>query len=98
MTDDDSIPTGELKCVGGTPYDLRIPHELGPAMARAPTGGFDDNFCVTRGTEQTLTFVARAIHPKSGRVMEVYSDQPGVQFYTSNFLPNPSGNVGFLFN
>lgn len=62
-------------------------------MARAPTGGFDDNFCVTQGTEQKLTFVSRAIHPKSGRVMEVYSDQPGVQFYTSNFLPDPTGNV-----
>lgn len=65
-------------------------------MARAPTGGFDDNFCVTQGTEQKLTFVSRAIHPKSGRVMEVYSDQPGVQFYTSNFLPDPFGNVIFL--
>lgn len=86
-----------MKCVGGTVYDLRIPRELGPAMARAPTGGFDDNFCVTQGTEQKLTFVARAIHPKSGRVMEVYSDQPGVQFYTSNFLPDPSGNVIFFF-
>lgn len=86
-----------MQCVGGTAYDLRIPHELGPAMAKAPTGGFDDNFCVTQGTEQKLTFVGRAIHPKSGRVMEVYSDQPGVQFYTANFLPDPEGNVNFIY-
>ncbi|XP_058061887.1 galactose mutarotase isoform X1 [Anopheles bellator] len=92
-TDEDSIPSGKFICVGGTPFDLRIPRELGPAMWRTTSGGFDNNFCITKGTEQGLTFVARALHPHSGRVMEVYSDQPGVQLYTSNFMPDPNNNI-----
>jgi aldose 1-epimerase len=55
--------------------------------------GYDDNFCVTKGSKQGLTFVSRTLHPHSGRILEVYSDQPGVQFYTSNFMPDPDGNV-----
>ncbi|XP_055616929.1 galactose mutarotase [Toxorhynchites rutilus septentrionalis] len=92
-TDEDSIPTGEFICVGGTPYDLRIPRELGPAMSRAPGEGFDNNFCITKGTEQTMTFAARVTHPHSGRVLEVYTDQPGVQLYTSNSMPDPNRNI-----
>ncbi|XP_053671014.1 galactose mutarotase-like isoform X2 [Anopheles nili] len=92
-TDADSIPSGKFICVGGTPYDLRIPRELGPSMAKTTGEGFDDNFCITKGTEQGRTFTARVVHPHSGRVLEVYTDQPGVQFYTSNFMPDPNKNV-----
>ncbi|XP_050069933.1 galactose mutarotase [Anopheles maculipalpis] len=92
-TDADSIPSGKFICVGGTPYDLRIPRELGPAMAKTAGEGFDDNFCITKGTEQGRTFTARVVHPHSGRVLEVYTDQPGVQFYTSNFMPDPNKNI-----
>lgn len=88
-TDEDSIPTGKLKNVGGTLYDFRIARDLGAMMARVEGNGYDDNFCVTKGTEQQLTFVSRVLHPKSGRTLEVYSDQPGVQLYTSNFMPDP---------
>ncbi|XP_035773837.1 galactose mutarotase-like [Anopheles albimanus] len=92
-TDADSIPSGKLISVGGTPYDLRIPRELGPAMSKTPNEGYDENFCITKGTEQGLAFVSRTVHPHSGRVMEVYSDQPGVQLYTSNFMPDPNKNI-----
>uniref|UniRef100_A0A182PLE7 Aldose 1-epimerase n=1 Tax=Anopheles epiroticus TaxID=199890 RepID=A0A182PLE7_9DIPT len=92
-TDADSIPSGKFICVGGTPYDLRIARELGPAMAKTVGKGFDDNFCITKGTEQGRTFTARVVHPHSGRVLEVYTDQPGVQFYTSNFMPDPNKNI-----
>lgn len=74
-TDHESIPTGKFDCVGGTPFDLRTPRELGTEMIKLTGPGFDDNFCVTRGETQKLGFVARAFHPSSGRVMEVYSDQ-----------------------
>lgn len=77
-------------------YDLRIPHELGPAIARCLNGGYDNYFVVTQGVEQNLTFVARIVHPNSGRVLEVYSDQPGVQFSTANNLPDPMDNVTFI--
>lgn len=59
VTDDDSIPTGELKSVSGTPFDLRVPRHLGDAMARLDGSGYDDNFCVTRSEGQSLAFVAR---------------------------------------
>lgn len=92
-TDEDSIPSGRLLNIGGTLYDLRIPTELGPIMTRLSSLGYDDNFCVTQGSEQSLTFIARALHPETGRFMEVYSDQPGVQFYTSNHMPDPLGII-----
>jgi len=92
-TDHDSIPTGKLLKVAGTPYDLRIPQQLGPAIANLSTFGFDDNFCVMQASEQTVTFIGRAVHEKTGRVLEVYSDQPGVQLYTANYMPDASDEI-----
>ncbi|GBP13541.1 Aldose 1-epimerase [Eumeta japonica] len=100
-TDQNSIPTGGFIKVGGTAYDLRIETRLGDAMGRV-SAGYDDNFCVSNYGNKSLAFVARAFHPPSGRYMELHSDQPGVQFYTSNFLPAPAdpalvgkGGVGY---
>jgi aldose 1-epimerase len=91
--DAEQIPTGQLLDVGGTPFDFRVPKQLGPAMAKIPGTGIDHNFCLTQGTEQDLTFCSRVVHPGSGRFMEVYTDQPSVLFYTSNNLPDPCGKV-----
>ncbi|GAB0092840.1 Aldose 1-epimerase [Sergentomyia squamirostris] len=93
-TDSNSIPTGKLVDVGGTGFDLRSEKPLGIAFKATPLNGYDDNFCVTRYDEDSVTFVARALHPPSGRFLEVYSDQPGVQFYTANFLPDPKDSAG----
>jgi len=93
VTDEGSIPTGEIRYVSGTPFDLRTRQNLGLAMVKLPGVGFDDNYCLVKGTEQQLTFVAGVAHEKSGRTMEIYSDQPGVQFYTSNFIPDPENNI-----
>lgn len=89
--DGDSIPTGNLLSVAGTAFDLQIPKVLGNVIHNVPnSSGYDHNFCVNQASEQEDTFIARAYHPESGRTMEVYSNQLGVQFYTSNFLPeNP---------
>jgi aldose 1-epimerase len=94
-TDTESIPSGKLLNVGGTPFDLRIPRELGPAMRNLKGPGYDDNFCINVPSEpvSSLTFVSRVVHPESGRSMEVYSNQEGVQLYTANFLPDPCGNI-----
>lgn len=89
----EQIPTGEYNDVGDTAYDFRLPQDLGSAIAKTPGNGFDNSFCVSSGSAQSLTFVARVVHPSSGRTMEVYSDQPSVLFYTSNNLPDPCGNV-----
>lgn len=73
--------------------DFRVPHELGPAIARSIGSGYDNYMCLIQGTEQSLTFAARIIHPVSGRVLELYTDQPGIHFYTGNCWPNPYGDV-----
>lgn len=59
ITDNDSIPTGEFQNVSGTDFDLRVSRNLGQMIAKIANSGYDDNFCVTRGTDQSLTFVAR---------------------------------------
>ncbi len=92
----EQIPTGEFLDVGGTEFDFRLPEFMGVAISKTSGNGFDHNFCITSGgitNPPALRFVARVIHPDSGRTMEVYSDQPSVLFYTSNNLPDPCGNV-----
>lgn len=90
VTDGNSIPTGELAPVGGTLWDLRIPRQLGDVIPLMSGGGYDHNFCIT--SNEGLTFVARVVHPQSARTLEVYSNQPGVQFYTSNYFPKDTSN------
>lgn len=92
-TDADSIPTGKFLPVWNTPYDLRIARNLGDAIAHVANSGFDDNYCVTGASKSLTTFIASAYHPKTGRLLEVYADQPGVQFYTSNYMPDPNNAV-----
>lgn len=58
VTDAASIPTGEIRNVSGTPFDLRVRQNLGKALVYLPEIGFDDNYVVAKGAEQKLTFVA----------------------------------------
>ncbi len=81
---DDLIPTGELKDVTGTAFDFRTPHAIGERIASVP-GGYDHNF-VLSVKKNTLANVARVEEPTSGRVMEVLTTEPGLQFYSGNFL------------
>lgn len=88
---DDLIPTGELQPVAGGHLDFTAPKALGQDMFAADhlmgvCGGYDHNFCV-RG--QGFRLCAQAYEPGSGRVMEVWSDMPGVQLYTFNKVPQP---------
>jgi aldose 1-epimerase len=78
---------GEIRSVGGSIFDLRTPRTLEDVMPHTPEGGYDSNFCVNQTTPPSCVLVARVVHPGSGRVLEVHSDQPGVQLYTSNNLP-----------
>ncbi|GIY86656.1 galactose mutarotase [Caerostris darwini] len=83
--DETLIPTGNIVPVTSTHFDLREPKRLGTLFEINPDG-FDHNFCVN-GELGIDRKVARVHHPESGRCMEVHSTQPGVQFYTANFLP-----------
>jgi aldose 1-epimerase len=84
------IPTGQLKSVEGTPFDFRQPTVIGARINDKDEqvtrgGGYDHNFVVD-GEPGTLRLAARVTEPTSGRVLEVSTTEPGVQFYTGNFL------------
>ena len=84
------IPTGELRPVKGTPFDFTKPTAIGARIAQADEqlkfgGGYDHNWVLDRNGED-LALAARVTEPTSGRVMEVLTTEPGVQFYTGNFL------------
>jgi aldose 1-epimerase len=81
------VPTGEIEPVKGTPFDFTAPKSIGrdlDAVGGNPVG-YDHNF-VVNGDAHSLRPVARLRDPKSGRVMMLEADQPGVQFYSGNFL------------
>lgn len=84
------IPTGELKSVDGTPFDFRKPAAIGARIGQDDPqlkigGGYDHNF-VLNHAEGELGLAARVSDPKSGRVLEIQTTEPGVQFYSGNFL------------
>lgn len=78
------IPTGEILPVENTPMDFRNPKEIGYSID-AVNGGFDHTF-VLNDYDRTLRHVASVKSPASGRLMKVFTDQPGMQFYSGNFL------------
>jgi aldose 1-epimerase len=85
--DDTLIPTGKIESVIDTPLDFRIEHTVGERIA-ATTGepnGYDHNF-VLNSKGQSFTRAAKVKEFTTGRVLEVWTDQPGIQFYTGNFL------------
>lgn len=78
------IPTGELKDVKGTPFDFLQPHKIGERIT-AVDGGYDHNFVLTRKGND-LEPVATLTDSVSGRKLEVFTTEPGLQFYSGNFL------------
>jgi len=93
---DQLITTGEIIEVEGTPFDFRTLKNLGEQM-EANGGGFDHNFVTKRENSPDLIEIAKVKHPQSGRVMEVYSTAPGVQFYTSNGMRDFKGADGKIY-
>ncbi|RZC33585.1 Aldose epim domain containing protein [Asbolus verrucosus] len=88
---DDGIPTGQLLPVAGTVFDFQQLKILGDAIGRLPDrDGFDHNFCIKVGAGKR-DHIARVYHPGSERTLDVYSNQPGVQFYTANNFPEDPG-------
>lgn len=84
------IPTGEIVPVDGTPFDFREPAAIGSRLQEenqqlAYGMGYDHNW-VLQPAENGLTLAARVVEPASGRTLEVYTSEPGIQFYGGNFL------------
>ncbi len=82
--DEELIPTGELIPVDNTPLDFTTWQPIGARIKKLP-GGYDHNYVLNRKGPE-LTLAASVREPKSGRVMTVYTTEPGMQFYTGNFL------------
>ena len=92
------IPTGELRDVAGTPFDFRASTAIGARIDQNDPqlklgGGYDHNFVLNRNGNG-LTLAARVDEPESGRVLEVLTTEPGVQFYTANNLHGPVAGKG----
>jgi aldose 1-epimerase len=96
--DDAYIPTGELKSVQGTPLDFTSPKALGARIAqiKGEPGGYDHNY-VIRPDKRSPALAARVREPSSGRVMEVFTTEPGVQLYTGNFLDGSVMGKGVVY-
>lgn len=90
-TDAESIPSGRLMPVDGTPFDFRKPHAISARIGADHEqlrfgSGYDHNFVLNKKEEGELSFAARATGDKTGIVMEVYTTEPGMQLYAANFL------------
>lgn len=101
--DSTSIPTGELPLVAGTPFDFREPRSIGSRINEADEqlkngGGYDHNFVLNKASAKELSLAARVYEPTSGRVLEVFTQEPGVQFYSGNFLDGSLSARGWTYN
>jgi aldose 1-epimerase len=95
------VPTGELKSVGGTPFDFRKPAKIGARINEADgqlklAGGYDHCLVIDKPPDE-LGLAARIYEPATGRVMEVLSTEPGMQFYTANHLAGITGKDGLVY-
>ena len=98
-TDAGSIPTGELAPVKGTAMDFTSPHKIGERideLKKPPhaTKGYD-NCWVLKNQSGKLELAAKVKEPTSGRVMEIYTTEPGIQLYCGNFLDGSKEGAGF---
>jgi len=94
--DENLIPTGELKDLNNTVMDFRKGYAIGARIDEVE-GGYDHTYVLINNGE--LLKVADVYHPATGRAMEVYTSEPGVQFYSGNFLDgNLTGKGGIIYN
>jgi aldose 1-epimerase len=97
--DEHLIPTSTPAAVSGTPFDFRTPRRIGERIDDADhqlklAVGYDHTFVLQKDGASGAGFAAKAVEPKSGRTLEVYTTQPGVQFYTGNHLTGAVAGKG----
>jgi aldose 1-epimerase len=95
-TDKTLIPTGKIEPVKDTPYDYTQPRTIGARIKeiKGEPGGYDVNYVLDGGPGDKPALAARVREPKSGRVMEMLTTEPGVQLYTGNFLDGKAKGKG----
>jgi len=101
-TDETAIPLGKLAAVKGTPFDFTSAHPIGERIGADDQQivwgkGYDHNYVINQKKAGEMTLAATVTAPKSGRVLEVITDQPGIQFYTGNFLDGVKGKGGRVY-
>jgi aldose 1-epimerase len=102
-TDATQIPTGELAPVQGTPFDFRKPTAIGahidePNEQLKLAGGYDHNFALNGASGSGMHLAARAVEPGTGRTLTITTTEPGVQFYSGNFLDGTlTGQFGVVY-
>lgn len=92
--DSELIPTGEIAPVKGTPLDFTAPHTIGERSDKTGLNGYDHNFVLRGGITTKPRLAARAYEPGSGRILEVFTTEPGVQLYTGINLDGSITGVG----
>lgn len=100
--DETCIPTGEIRTVKDTPFDFRTPKTVGRDIdadnEQIRNGnGYDHCYVLNKNEEGELSFAARITEPESGRTMEVYTTEPGMQLYTDNWADGYKGQHGATF-
>jgi aldose 1-epimerase len=96
------IPTGEIRAVADTPFDFRAPRSIGSRISIKDEqlrlgGGYDHNWVVDSNGTGALNLAAVLIDPSSGRSLEIRTTQPGLQFYSGNFLDGKPAGAGTVF-
>jgi aldose 1-epimerase len=97
-----SIPLGNLAPVAGTPFDFRVPRPIGARIDEADEqlrngGGYDHCFVLNKPAPGAMSRAARVREPGSGRVLELFTQEPGVQFYSGNFLDGSLAGKGRVY-
>ncbi|XP_060670095.1 uncharacterized protein LOC132800445 [Ziziphus jujuba] len=95
--DKNLIPTGKIVPVKGTPYNFLASHEIGSLINELPDG-YDINYVLDKSNPEHLRRAALMQDPVSGRKMELWTNQPGLQFYSSNMLHNVKGKDGAVYH
>jgi len=100
------IPTGEIAPVEGTPFDFRTPTPIGARINQRDNAqirygnGYDHNFVLDRGSPaaSALVHAARVVEPTTGRTLDIFTTEPGIQFYSGNFLDGSiTGKGGSMY-
>lgn len=96
VVDSQNIPTGEFASVKGTPYDFLEPRSVGSRINQLPKG-YDINYVLDGERGRKMKLAAIVHDNRSGRVMELFTNAPGLQFFTANSLKDVKGKGGFVY-
>ncbi|KAH1043480.1 hypothetical protein GYH30_025355 [Glycine max] len=95
--DENTVPTGEIMLVKGTPFDFTSFNRIGSTISQVGLG-YDDNYVLDCGEEKEgLRHTAKVRDPSSSRVLNLWTNAPGVQFYTTNYVNGVQGKGGAIY-